>query len=75
MAQYRVHESASFRHALAMEGVDTDKLKEKVSRLSANKNAMKEAKAKIKKTTGRRRTRAAASTCGEFIDLVIFCEY
>ena len=53
----------------------TDKLKEKVSRLSANKNAMEEAKAKIKKTTGRRRTRAAASTCGEFIDLVIFCEY
>ena len=30
MAQYRVHESASFRYALAMEGVDTDKLKEKV---------------------------------------------
>merc|ERR1711936_1237866 len=49
-----------------------DNLKEKVSKLSANKNAMEEAKAKIKKTTGRRRTRAAASTCGEFIDLVIF---
>ena len=30
MAQFRVYESAAFRHALAREGVDTAKLKEKV---------------------------------------------
>ena len=30
MAHFRVYESAAFRHALAREGVDTAKLKEKV---------------------------------------------
>merc|ERR1712032_1668754 len=37
---------------------DTTKLKEKAAQLNSNKNAMTEAQAKIKKTTGTRRVRA-----------------
>ena len=54
---------------------DTTKLKEKAAQLNSNKNAMTEAQAKIKKTTGTRRVRAAATTCTAFIDLVKQCEY
>ena len=54
---------------------DTTKLKEKAAQLNSNNKAMTEAQAKIKKTTGTRRVRAAATTCTAFIDLVKKCKY
>merc|ERR1711971_1416407 len=49
---------------------DTTKLKEKAAQLNSSKNAMTEAQAKIKKTTGTRKVRAVATTCEAFIKLV-----
>jgi len=48
----------------------TDKLKQKAAQLNTNKNKMTEAQTKIKKTTGSRRVRAAATSCDAFIKLV-----
>ena len=53
----------------------TDKLKQKAAQLNTNKNKMTEAQTKIKKTTGSRRVRAAATSCDAFIKLVKQCEY
>ena len=60
--------------SMAACSVSVDKLKEKAAALYKSKAAMDDAKAKVKKTTGStkapRRTRAAATTCAEFITLV-----
>ena len=53
----------------------SDNLKKKAAQLNANKDAVAQAKAKIKKTTGSRRVRAVATTCAEFIALVQECKY
>ena len=59
--------------SMAACSVSAAKLKEKAATLSTNVDATKKAKAKVAKATRSSSSRAAATTCAEFIALVDQC--